>query len=197
MLVTEINPIEYRRSEYDIEPMLLRRWSPRAMSAEEISETELMTLFEAARWAPSSYNAQPWRFVYARRGTEHWNRFFDLLAELNQAWAKNAAVLMIVLSRKISEKTNKPAPTHAFDAGAAWQNLALQASAMGLIAHGMEGFDFEKARQVANAPDEYEVRAMIAVGKAGEREKLPGDLEEREQPSRRKAVSEITVEGCF
>ena len=86
---------ETRKADYPVEKLLLDRWSPRAMSGEEISHEELMRLFEAARWAPSSFNTQQWRALYARRGTEHWQTFFDLLVDANKAWAKNAAVLVV------------------------------------------------------------------------------------------------------
>ena len=86
---------ETRKADYPVEKLLLDRWSPRAMSGEELSEKELMRLFEAARWAPSSFNTQQWRALYARRGTEHWQTFFDLLVDANKAWAKNAAVLVV------------------------------------------------------------------------------------------------------
>ncbi|MCH6582401.1 MAG: nitroreductase family protein [Gammaproteobacteria bacterium] len=197
MLTTEIEISKYRKPDHDIEPILFHRWSPRAMSGEEISEQELMILFEAARWAPSSYNAQPWRFLYARRGTANWDRFFDLMVEFNQGWTKHAAVLMVVVSRKTFESNDQAAPTHSFDAGAAWQNLALQGSTMGLVVHGMQGFDYEKARAVLNIPEHFQVDAMIAVGKPGKREDLPEDLQEREQPSDRKPVAEIVIEGGF
>ena len=197
MLTTEIEISKYRKPDHDIEPILFHRWSPRAMSGEEISEQELMILFEAARWAPSSYNAQPWRFLYARRGTANWDRFFDLMVEFNQGWTKHAAVLMVVVSRKTFESNDQAAPTHSFDAGAAWQNLALQGSTMGLVVHGMQGFDYEKARAVLNIPEHFQVDAMIAVGRPGKREDLPEDLQEREQPSDRKPVAEIVIEGGF
>ncbi|TDJ68722.1 MAG: nitroreductase [Proteobacteria bacterium] len=197
MLTTEIEISKYRKPDHDIEPILFHRWSPRAMSGEKISERELMTLFEAARWAPSSYNAQPWRFLYARRGTANWDRFFDVMIEFNQGWTKHAAVLMVVVSRKTFESNDQAAPTHSFDAGAAWQNLALQGSTMGLVVHGMQGFDYEKARAVLNIPEHFQVDAMIAVGKPGKREDLPEDLQEREQPSDRKPVAEIVIEGGF
>jgi nitroreductase len=197
MLTTEIEISKYRKPDHDIEPILFHRWSPRAMSGEEISEQELMILFEAARWAPSSYNAQPWRFLYARRGTANWDRFFDLMVEFNQGWTKHAAVLMVVVSRKTFESNDQAAPTHSFDAGAAWQNLALQGSTMGLVVHGMQGFDYEKARAVLNIPEHFQVDAMIAVGKPGKREDLPEDLQEREQPSDRKPVAEIVIAGGF
>ncbi len=197
MLTTEIEISKYRKPDHDIEPILFHRWSPRAMSGEKISERELMTLFEAARWAPSSYNAQPWRFLYARRGTANWDRFFDVMIEFNQGWTKHAAVLMVVVSRKTFESNDQAAPTHSFDAGAAWQNLALQGSTMGLVVHGMQGFDYEKARAVLNIPEHFQVDAMIAVGRPGKREDLPEDLQEREQPSDRKPVAEIVIEGGF
>src|ERR671937_834805 len=92
---------EIRKADHPIEQMLLDRWSPRAMSGEEISNDELMPLFEAARWAPSSFNAQQWRALYARRGTKHWPKFSDLLVDANKVWAKNAAVLVVFISRKL------------------------------------------------------------------------------------------------
>jgi nitroreductase len=188
---------QYRKPEYDVDEIFLNRWSPRAMSGEEISEDELMTLFEAAKWAPSSFNNQPWRFLYARRNTENWLPFFNLLAEFNQAWAKNASALIVITSKKTFEHNRKPARTHSFDAGAAWQNLALQGSARGLGVHGMQGFDYDKAREVLNVPDDCEVEAMVAVGKPGNKEELPEKLREREFPSARKKLSEIVFEGMF
>ena len=128
-----------RHSEYDINAMILNRWSPRAMSGEEISDTELMRLFEAARWAPSSYNGQPWRFIYAKRNTEHWDKHFNLMGDFNKSWTKNAAVLLVIISRKNFEHDEKPSVTHQFDAGAAWENLALQGETQGLVTHGMQG----------------------------------------------------------
>jgi nitroreductase len=112
---------EIRKPDHEIEPILLDRWSPRAMSGEEISHEELMRLFEAARWAPSSFNAQQWRALYARRGTEHWQTFFDLLVDANKAWAKNAAVLVVFISRKNFDYNDEPSVTHSYDCGAAWQ----------------------------------------------------------------------------
>jgi len=197
MLVTDIDVSQFRKPAHDIEPLLVRRWSPRAMSGEAISDQELLTLFEAARWAPSSYNAQPWRFLYARRGTEHWDRFFNLMVPFNQGWTQHAAVLMVVVSRKVFEQNGKPSPTHSLDAGAAWQNLALQGSRMGLVVHGMQGFDYEQARTVLHVPEEFQVEAMIAVGRPGQLEDLPEELRKREQPSDRKPIAEIALEGGF
>ena len=186
-----------RSSDYPIHPLILNRWSPRAMTGEKISGEELMSLFEAARWAPSSYNNQPWRFLYAKRETPHWAKFFDLLVPFNQGWCKQAAVLGVIVSEKIFEKTKKPSTTHSLDAGAAWENLALEGTHRHLVVHGMEGFDYQKARKVLKVPDEYEVLAMFAVGKKGPKESLAPELQKKEVPSTRKKVAEIAFEGGF
>jgi len=187
----------YRKSEYSVDEIFLKRWSPRAMSGEEISNDELMSLFEAARWAPSSFNNQPWRFLYARRNTNNWELFFNLLVEGNKTWVKNAAALIVIVSKKTFDHNGNPSKTHSFDTGAAWQNLALQGSLKGLIVHGMQGFDYDKAREVLNIPDGYEVEAMVAVGKPGRKEDLPERLQQREVPSDRKNLSDIAFEGMF
>jgi nitroreductase len=191
------NPEEHRKAEHPIEPLFVRRWSPRALSGESLTQQELMTLFEAARWAPSTYNEQEWRFLYARRETPHWQTFFNLLMEANQAWCKNAAVLAVVLARKTFTQNGKPNPVHLFDTGSAWENLALQATAMGLVAHGMAGFDFEKARTELRVPEEFAVAAMFALGRPGDPEQLPPALREKEKITNRRPVRESICEGPF
>ncbi|MCH7568920.1 MAG: nitroreductase family protein [Nanoarchaeota archaeon] len=188
---------EIRKADYPIDKLFLDRWSPRAMSGESISEEELMTLFEAARWAPSTYNEQEWRFIYAKRGSADWDRLFNLLMEANQVWCGNAAVLACAVSKKTFTKNNKANPVHTFDCGSAWENLALQASIMGLVAHGMAGFDYEKAKIELNIPDDYKVEMMFVVGRHGKKEDLPENLQEMEYPSDRKKVSEFIFEGKF
>src|SRR2546429_6659079 len=188
---------EIRKADHEIESSLLDRWSPRAMSGEEISDEELMRLFEAARWAPSSFNAQQWRALYARRGTEHWHPFFELLVDANKSWAKNAAVLVLFISRTTFEYNDEPSITHSFDTGAAWENFALQGFRQGLVVHGMEGFDYERARKELRIPDEFQVEAMAAVGKPGAKESLPEKLQTRENPNDRRKVSESVFEGPF
>ena len=116
-----------RKPAHTILDLILNRHSPRAMSGEKFTEHELLQLFEAARWAPSSFNNQPWRFIYAHRETAAWKVLFDLMVPFNQSWAKDAAVLLVVVSSNLFEKTKKPSRTHSFDTGAAWENLALQA----------------------------------------------------------------------
>lgn len=186
-----------RKADYDIGPLILNRWSPRSMTGESLKDEELMPLFEAARWAPSSYNAQQRRFIYAKRDTENWNIFLGLLTEGNKIWAKNAAVLVVVISRKNFEYNEKSSRTNVFDTGAAWENLALEGTRRGLVAHGMEGFDYEKARKLLEVPDNYEVCAMIAIGKRGKKEYLPKELQEIEQPNDRRPLKEIAIEGKF
>jgi len=188
---------EKRHADHSIERLLLDRWSPRAMSGEQVSEGELMRLFEAARWAPSSFNAQQWRALYARRDTEHWKTFFDLLAEGNKLWAKTAAVLVVFISKKLFDYNNKPSRTHSYDAGAAWENFALEGFQQGLVVHGMEGFDYELARKSLRIPDEFQVEAMAAVGKPGSKEQLPDKLLQRESPNDRRKVSDSIFEGPF
>jgi nitroreductase len=195
--VAEIDAQNYRTVEYGADSLFVRRWSPRAMSGEEIPEHELMTLVEAAKWAPSCFNNQPWRFLYGRRNTPQWNIFFDLLADANKAWTKNAAVLMVVISKKTFDYNGKPDRTHSYDAGAAWENLALQGSLKGWVVHGMAGFDYDKARAELNIPEDYQVEAMAAIGRPGKIRSLPEKLREREKPSGRKALSDIIMEGKF
>src|SRR6202789_4424283 len=165
MATVKMNASEVRKPEHAVDKFFLDRWSPRAFSAEPIADKELLSLFEAAKWAPSGSNGQPWRFLYARRDTENWPLFFNLLVEFNQSWAKHAAVLVVIISRTTFEHNNKPCGTHAFDTGAAWGYFALQGSLRGLVVHGMAGFDYEKAKSELQIPDGYEVHAMAAVGK--------------------------------
>ncbi len=186
-----------RKADHPIEPVFLRRWSPRAMTGESISEAEMLTLFEAARWAPSTYNEQEWRFLYARRDTPHWPRFFELLVEGNRAWCQRAALLSVILAHKVFQQSGKPNPVHIFDSGLAFENLALEGTAIGLVVHAMQGFDFEKARTTLSVPDDYSVCAMFAVGRPGDPAELAPGLREREAPSSRKPVREIICEGAF
>jgi nitroreductase len=186
-----------RKPEKEINKVFIERWSPRAMSAELISKEEFFSLIEAAKWAPSSKNSQPWRFLYAFRGSEEWEMFFDLLNDPNKVWATNAAVLVVMLSRKAFEQNDKPSRLHSFDAGAAWQNLALQGSLNRLAVHAMEGFDHKKARVVLDVPKTFDIEIMIAIGKQGDREMIPPHLQEREYPSDRKIINEIAMKGKF
>jgi nitroreductase len=189
--------MNYRKADYPILDIIINRWSARALSGESISDDELLPLFEAARWAPSSFNNQPWRFIYAHRTSPAWQGYLDLLVPFNRSWAQKAAVLVLVASDTLFEKTEKPSRTHTFDTGAAWENLALQGCAQGLVAHGMEGFDYDKARTLINLPDRYELCAMIAIGKPGNVSDLPEEMQKSETPSNRKPLHEIIFPDRF
>ncbi len=186
-----------RKADHPINPLILSRWSPRAMSGEPLSNEEIMSLFEAARWAPSCYNNQPWRFIYAKRETPHWDKLFNLLVDFNKSWCVNASLLCVVASEKVFERNKKPSTTHSFDTGSAFENLALEGASRNLVVHGMEGFDYKRARTDLHIPEEFEVLAMFAVGKKAPKESLPPELQAKEVPSTRKKVAEIAFEGMF
>jgi len=188
-------PTNNRKPEYSVDQIFLNRWSPRAMSGESISDKELMNLFEAARWAPSSYNNQEWRFIYAKKDRIYWDEFLDLLTEPNRIWCKNSAVLVVLVSKTTFDHNEKPDNTHSLSAGAAWMSLALQGSINGLAIHGMAGFDYEKAKTLLKIPDNHKVEMMIAIGKPGKKEDLPENLQKIEVPSGRKPISKIVFEG--
>jgi nitroreductase len=190
-----------RTADHPIDPLFLERWSPRAFTDAPISERELLTLLEAARWAPSSFNSQPWRFLYARRRTQHWPQFLGLLSDYNQSWAGNAAALVILVSKTTllprGAAQEVPSYTHSLDAGAAWANLALQATRSGWAAHGMAGFDVPRTAVELGVPAGYRVEAAIAIGRPGDKSVLPEPLRAREQPSDRLPLSQLAWEGRF
>jgi len=191
------DPLQHRSADFPIEMIFLKRWSPRALDPDSVSEAELNTLFEAARWAPSSNNEQEWRYLYARHDDQHWPTFMNILAPGNQIWCKNASALIVVCSKKTFTKNGKPNLVHTFDAGLSAMALMLQATSMNIVAHGMAGFDREKARNDLQIPDDYAIEAMIAVGRYGDPNQLPPELRERETPSGRKKVQEIARAGLF
>jgi nitroreductase len=188
-----------RTADHPIAPLFLERWSPRAFTGEAIERPVLMTIFEAARWAPSSYNSQPWRFVYALRDTPAWETFLGLLVPGNQAWAKQAAVLIVTASKTTMAPrgTEMPSYSHSFDAGAAWQNLALQATQLGWHAHGMVGLDMPRAAAELGIPDGYRVEMAIAIGRVGDKSTLPEAYQAMEAPNGRDPVASFAFEGKF
>ena len=196
--MTEAN---HRSSEYPIDPLFLERWSPRAFTGEAIGQADLMTMFEAARWAASSYNSQPWRFLWARRDTPHWAKFLGLLVPFNQSWAKDASALVVLVSNSLMRPPGSdrdvPSHSHSLDAGAASAQFMLQATRMGWHVHGMVGFDMQRAFAELGVPQGYRVEAAYAVGRLGDKSKLPEALQARETPSDRRPLSEVTLEGGF
>ena len=185
-----------RVAAHPIEPLILNRWSPRAMSGEAVTGPELSRLLEAARWAPSAGNTQPWRFAYALAATDAFQRFHALLHEGNQAWCQRAGALLVLASLTVRDG-DKPLRKHAFDAGAAWMALALQGSAMGLVVHGMGGFDHERARSVCRVPATFDLQCMVAVGRPGRIEDLSEQNRSREKPSDRQPIGSFAFEGAF
>lgn len=178
-----------------ISQVFLDRWSPRAFDASALPQEDLETMLEAARWAPSAFNYQPWRFVYAHRDSADWPRFLELLIPFNRSWAQNASALLFVLSERFMGSPDKPSHSHSFDAGAAWGFLALQAHELGYHTHGMSGIEFARAAEVLAVPEDMRVEAAIAIGRLGDPESLPDSLRAREKPSDRKPLSQIAFEG--
>jgi nitroreductase len=186
-----------RKVQANVDEQFPERWSPRAFSSEHISDETLASLFEAARWAPSCANEQPWLFLYAA-SEEDRRVFLDLLAPGNRRWAAQAPVLLFLLARRNFAKGGEANRHHGFDAGAAWMSLALQARKMDLYSHAMAGFDEERAYGVLGVPrGEYEIMAAIALGRYGELARLPEDLAEREAPNDRKPLDEVARRGSF
>lgn len=189
-----------RQPDHPVAPQFPGRWSPRSFTARALSEAEVMSLLEAARWAPSASNHQPWRFVWARAGEPEFAAIHQALTGNNLLWAGRAGALFVVASkdtvtnREGVEVANR---TAGFDTGAAWMSLALQAQAMGLVAHAMGGFDKARTAEAVGLPDGHTIHCVVAVGEQGPAADLPEDLAQREKPSARKPVGEIAPHGHF
>jgi nitroreductase len=191
-------PVEieaHRQPDHEINPQFLERWSPRSYSDQEVSEEVLLSLFEAARWAPSGSNNQPWRFIVART-PEQLAKFHSFIMPLNRVWCEKAPVLTLVISNTKTPKGTVN-PSHAFEAGTAWGYLALEANNQGLITHAMGGFEREQAREALQIPADYELHAVVAIGYRGPANALPENLQEREVPSGRRPISETIFTGGF
>ena len=188
-----------RTAAHPIDPMFLERWSPRAFTAEAMPQEMLLTILEAAHWAASSSNAQPWRFVYALHNTEHWDELLGLLVPFNQGWAKHASALVFAVSltksRSPKSGEERPLPTHSFDTGAACAYMALQALKLGWHAHGMYGLDHERAPDILHIPEGAKVEAAFAIGKLGEKSSLPDELQKLETPSDRVPLAQLAFPG--
>jgi len=179
-----------------IAALLARRWSPRAIDpAAPVERKQLLALLEAARWAPSCYGAQPWRYLLwdRFRDPEGWQKAFDCLAEGNKVWAKNAPVLMVSVAVPVFSGNGKPNRWAEHDTGAASENLCLQAAAVGLVAHQMGGFDAAKVKAAFALPADHVCMAMIAIGQPGSLDTLSADLQERETAPRER----LPLEACF
>ena len=184
-----------RQVDHPILEVIHRRWSPRAMTGEAVAHADLLAAFEAARWAPSAFNNQPWRFLYAERSSDHWPLFLGLLGESNRSWCVNAGVLVLLAAKTTFDHNGEAARLYAFDAGAAWENFALELTHRGLVVHPMQGFDHIAAKSALNLPAELDPMIMIAVGHKAPAETLPEALRAREKPTPRRPLTELVHEG--
>jgi nitroreductase len=187
-----IEQVKHAPATTGVSDVIRRRWSPRIYSDKEVPSQELTRLFEAARWAASSSNEQPWRFIVGRRGDETYKKIFSTLVEFNQMWVKTAPVLMISIAKKTFTANGNPNPYAMHDTGAASATLALQATADGLHIHSMGGFDREQARALFGIPSDYEVGAAIALGYFGNPDDLPERMQKNEvAPRERKPLKDL------
>ncbi|GJE61863.1 nitroreductase family protein [Methylobacterium trifolii] len=188
-----------RCPDHDIDPLFLERWSPRAFTGEALPESELLRMIEAARWAPSSYNSQPWRFLYALRDGPHWDAFFDLIVPGNRTWVKDTGAILFLVSNermKVGDDL-KPSWSHSLDAGAASMAFQLQAIRQGWHAHGMGGFDHARAPGVLNVPERHRVEAAYAVGRAVAQDDLSDEQRVNETPNGRRPIGDFAFPGGF
>ena len=188
-----------RTAHPKVHSLFVDRWSPRAFDESAIPDEDLEAIFAAAGLAPSAFNYQPWKFLYARRGDANWERFLSLLVPFNASWAKDAGVLVFIVSdtRHRQGESESDFYSHSFDAGAAWAQMALQATLLGYHAHGMTGLEFDKARAELGLPEDIRLEAAVAIGRRDHPDRLPEGLREREVPSDRKPVGEIAFAGNY
>lgn len=193
LTINEVNKMKYAQPSADgVLPLILERWSPRAFADRDVSSSDLKTIFEAGRWAPSSYNEQPWRFFVGHHNSQTYNKILGALVPFNHDWAKSAPVLVLGVARTRFHHNDSPNNYAAHDLGAAMGFMALQATALGLSAHQMAGFDWGKAREAFEIPDTYTMGSVMALGYHGELTDLPDKFQAQEQsPRSRKPLNEI------
>lgn len=194
--LSELQENKTAQTSYPLNENIAERWSPRSFSPEPVGRETLNTLLEAARWAPSSNNEQPWRFIYAFRGSRSYEKIFNCLSEFNQKWARNAPILMLTA---IKEKFDSGKENyHALhDLGLAMGNLTLQAQSQGIALHQMAGVDWKKAHEIFDVPEGYHVATAVAIGYyGGDPGQLPEEIEKKEKAQRkRKPLNDIAFEG--
>lgn len=192
-----------RKPDHPVDPIFLKRWSARSFTGETMPEEDLLTMFEAARWAHSSSNRQPWRFSYAIRGDANFQQYVQFLDEGNQQWAHRAAAVVIVMSAKFTTPTDGSAPrpigTHSLDTGCALQSFTLQAAMMNYIAHPMAGIEKERiAAGLGVDQERYKIECGIAIGRLGPPEQLSEKHRAQEEKrSQRRPLGETAFRGVF
>lgn len=186
-------------SEFSIHELIRNRWSPRSFADKTIPEEVLRSLFEAARWAPSSNNEQPWAYLVATKEDKvNFDKVLGTLVEFNQGWAKNASVLAIAVVKLVFAKNQAPNRNAQYDTGAATALLSVEATARGLVVHQMAGFDPENARKTFGIPEGWDAIAAIAIGYRGDPDSLPPKLKDRElAPRTRKPIREFVMSGSW
>ncbi len=193
--------IKLAQTQTPIHDIIAQRWSPRAFDASRpVSKEQIISMLEAARWAPSCFGDEPWRYIIWNKHTDAaaWQQAFDCLGDFNQQWVKNAPVLLLATASHVFRHNNNPNDWHAYDTGAASENLCLQATALGLKAHQMGGFDAEKIRKVFSVPEGFSCLAMIAVGYQTEPDVLEGEQKEKEIAERtRRALTDNFFENAW
>ena len=179
-----------------IHKLITDRWSPRAFDKRTVDYDKIHLLFEAAKWAPSARNAQPWRFIFATREMPDYKVFIDLMSEANQSWATTAPLLVMPLAQVISTYKNRPNRLAFYETGMAVGNLLTQATAMGLMVHQLSGYDEERAKEILVIPTRYEPMSILAIGYKGEPAKLSSDVAAWEKRERtRLEISKFLVQG--
>lgn len=193
LTAAEVEVLKHAPDTRGVLPEILHRWSPRSFTDQPVSGDQLETLFEAARWAASSFNEQPWRFLVGTKGSETYDKILSTLIEVNQAWAKMAPVLILGTAKCTFSHNNTPNAVALYDLGAAAATLCYQATALGLHTHQMGGFSRDAARTVFGIPEDYLIGAVIALGYQGEPSVLtvPYMLQQETSPRQRKALSEV------
>jgi len=188
----------HRVPQAEVAPEFVARWSPRAFRPDPLTPQQIASLFEAMRWAPSCYNEQPWRVVFAAAGEPEHAKLVDILVPFNQVWASRAPLLLILFARRNFTQNDRPNRTAAFDVGSAWMALALQAGRLGLHAHAMAGLDTARAcTELGVDPEQFEALAAVAVGLRDQPESLPEPLQAREVPSGRNPQASFVFHGRF
>lgn len=190
----EVHHLKHAAANEEILPAMITRWSPRSFSIRKVDPADLRRIFEAARWAPSSFNEQPWRFFVGMKGTETFKKIASVLGGFNQKWAPKAQVLILGVAKTRFSHNGSPNGYAFHDLGAAAAFITLQAAELGLATHQMAGFDQDGARKAFAIPEEYAIGSVMALGYVGEPSELPPELAAQESaPRTRKPLNEIVL----
>ena len=188
-----------RQPDHDVDALFIERWSPRSFTGEPLPDAVLFACLEAARWAPSAQNSQPWRFILSRHGDTAWPAFLEVLNPRNRLWAQRASALILLVSARHLVRDGQIAPnrSHSFDTGAAWAAFAHQALLLGWHTHGIGGFDRDAARTGFGVPDDFALETMFAIGVRADADALPEEFRAREAPNGRRPALASLREGHF